>query len=118
MEGIVFSSLKEQPHRDKPPDIGEGGSTPSPATTCSFRDKLMGNEQATPRREKKDLMAAGLVTVDLVGVNRLLPTITINDEMVKELCHPWQEALIVKLLGKSVGYRVMQHRLLELAKWA
>lgn len=58
MEGIVFSALKEQPHRDKPPDKGNGGGTPTSGTTCSFCDKLMGNKQANPRREKIDLIAA------------------------------------------------------------
>lgn len=100
----------------KPPDKGDGGGSPSPETACSFRDKLLGNKKAQPRREKMDLIAEGLVTVDLVGGNRLLPKIIISKDMFKELCHPWQEALIVKLLGKSVGYRIMQHRLSVLWK--
>lgn len=98
------------------PDKGDGGGSPSPETACSFRDKLLGNKKAQPRREKMDLIAEGLVTVDLVGGNRLLPKIIISKDMFKELCHPWQEALIVKLLGKSVGYRIMQHRLSVLWK--
>lgn len=114
----MFSANKEQPHRNKPLDIGDGGGTQPLEKACSFRDKLMGNKQPQPRRERMDLIVAGLVTVNLVRGNRLLPSITISDDIFKELCHPWQEALIVKLLGKSVGYRTMQHRLSLLWKLA
>lgn len=67
MEGIEFSAKTMPPHRDKPPDNVDGGGQLSQGQVCSFRDKLMGNKQALPRRDKADLLASGLVRVDRIG---------------------------------------------------
>lgn len=35
-----------------------------------------------------------------------------------ELCHPWEDALVVKLLGKTLGHIVMKDRLRRLWRLA
>lgn len=92
----------------EPPDgRGEGLSKKS----VSFRDKLMGVEESLPRREKVDLIGQKLFTVKLDGGDRLRPKCYINDKVLEELRLPWKEAVIVKLLGKSLGYFTMRDRL-------
>lgn len=43
--------------------------------------------------------------------NRLLPKIQVDDSLFRELCSPWQEALVIKLLGKNLGYIMMKQKL-------
>lgn len=54
--------------------------------------------------EKTDLIAKELPTITHVGGNRLLPQVKLNTELFDALCEPWRDALVVKLLGKTVGY--------------
>lgn len=42
--------------------------------------------------------------------------IHIDDKRFNELCNPWHEALIIKLRGKKVDYRVMKQRLSSMWK--
>lgn len=51
------------------------------------------------------------MTIDYERANRLLPKITLKDEVFNALCEPWRDALVVKLLGKNVGYVAMKDRL-------
>lgn len=34
----------------------------------------------------------------------------------RELCEPHKETLVVKLLGKTIGYKTMQHKLIATCK--
>ncbi|XP_057426536.1 uncharacterized protein LOC130719965 [Lotus japonicus] len=43
--------------------------------------------------------------------NPMLPQVITDADAIKELCYPWQEALVVSLLGKKLGYRTMKSRL-------
>lgn len=47
------------------------------------------------------------MTIDLENKNRLLPKVTLNEKVFNELCEPWRDSLVIMLLGKSIGYRVM-----------
>lgn len=48
--------------------------------------------------------------------NRLLPKVYLDEGYFTELCSPWKEALVVKLLGKTIGYTVLKDRLQKLWK--
>lgn len=54
--------------------------------------------------------------ISFEGGNRLLPLVTLDDKYYQNLCTPWKEVLVVKLLGKTVGYNVMKERLKKLLK--
>lgn len=60
---------------------------------------------------KIDIIAQELMKVSLDGNNRLCPKITLDDKVFDQLCEPWRDALVVKLLGKTLGYKVMRDRL-------
>lgn len=44
------------------------------------------------------------------------PMIHVDDKVFEELCEPWRDALVIKLLGKSVGYKIMKERAAKLWK--
>lgn len=66
--------------------------------------------------EKTDLISQKLMTVTLEGGNQLLPRVKLDDKVFNDLCEPWRDALVITLLGKTVGYRVMKDCLEKLWK--
>lgn len=54
--------------------------------------------------------------VSLKDENRLLPKVTLKETYFHELCTPWKKALVIKLLGKAVGYRMLKDRLKKVWK--
>ncbi|GAU49878.1 hypothetical protein TSUD_408170 [Trifolium subterraneum] len=76
----------------------------------SFRDKVIGN-QISIEREKMDLLATNKAKVELVQGNRLMPMLHVENSVIAELSLPWKDALVVKLLGKSLGYNTMKAKL-------
>lgn len=119
MSSVVFSAHRTEVPLDKPPDATaaeelrklKGKEVISDNPTISFWDEVLGNKPPAPAREKVDLIAQKLVTIDLEDGNRLLPKVTLNGEVFKELCKPCQDALMVKLLSNTLGYRIMKDRL-------
>lgn len=91
----------------KPPDGGGGVRPPR----ISFRDKLLGAQEPLPRREKVDLSAKNLFKIELEGGDRLKPKCYIAESILEELWTPWKDAVIVTLLGKTLGYLTMKDRL-------
>lgn len=77
---------------------------------------LIESQTSVPAKEKVDLIAKGLVIIELEGGNRLLPKVTFDEKLLSELCGTWQQASVVKLLGKNVGYHIMKERLSKLWK--
>lgn len=57
-----------------------------------------------------DLIAQKLVRVEHEQGNRLLPKVILDPQVYKELCAPWQDALVIKLLGKKIGYHMMKEK--------
>lgn len=102
---FVFSAqnVPNLQHTKKPPDP----STPK----LSFHDKLLGSSQKLPIREKHDMIEQKLVRIELENGNRLLPKVYLEPQIFQELCTPWKDALVVKLLGKNLGYTTMKERL-------
>jgi hypothetical protein len=77
----------------------------------SFRDKLVGAPVPVPRRETIDLIGKQLAKIDLEEGDRLRPHCYIDDSVVVERRKKYQEAIIVKLLGKDLGFFTMRDRL-------
>jgi hypothetical protein len=96
---------------NKPPDP-PNSSTPK----ISFRDKLLGPSQEIQTRPKEDMIAKKLVRIELEDGNRLLPKVFIEPKVFQELCTPWKDAIVVKLLGKTLGYNTMRDRLQKIWK--
>ncbi|KAJ1436032.1 hypothetical protein SESBI_04586 [Sesbania bispinosa] len=114
MAAMVFSGQREEnPAPPKPPDDG-GGNIPE--QRISFRDKVLGNKKAPSPSAKRDLIKEKLFRVEYQSGNRLMPRCFTDDSIIHELSKPWEDALIVKLLGKNVGYKVMCDRLSTLWK--
>jgi hypothetical protein len=107
---MFFSSLPT-----KPPDIRGDGSE---RQKISFRDKLMGANAVSQRREYVDLIEKQLFRIDLEEGDRLKPKGYLNEKVVTELCMTCTDAVIIKLLGKTIGYVTMKERLKGLWKLA
>jgi len=107
---FVFSAQGEPSlqHTKKPPD--------PPKTKISFHDKLLGTPNEIPVREKEDTIEKKLVRIELENGNRLLPKVFWEPKTFQELCTPWKDALVVKLLGKNLGYNTMKDRLQKVWK--
>lgn len=48
--------------------------------------------------------------------NVLCPVVDINRERHISLCRPWRKSLIIKVLGKDVGYKFLQEKIHKLWK--
>ncbi|GAU41244.1 hypothetical protein TSUD_97790 [Trifolium subterraneum] len=98
----------------KPPDVGGDCRNLHNANNTkermSFRDKVLGN-QALMERERVDLIATNKAKIELVQGNRLLPMLHVEKSVMAELSVPWKDALVVKLLGKKLGYNTMKAKL-------
>ncbi|KAJ6293164.1 hypothetical protein OIU78_025198, partial [Salix suchowensis] len=69
-------------------------------------------------REKIDLLREKLMRIEYEDGNRLLPKVHLDDKVFTELCYPWCDALIVKLLGKNIGYTQINIRLKKVSHFA
>ena len=89
---------------------------------CSYRDKLLRANGCiyTPENETNCGMEEekGLDMSDNEeegkSFNALCPMITISKDEWKALCEPWKLCLVVKLLGKTLGFRFLKVRLQKL----
>jgi len=105
---FVFSAQSDQNLQatKKPPDPHQASSP-----KISFRDKLLGPTQETLIREREDMIEKKLVRIEHENGNRLLPKVHLEPSVFQELCTPWKDAIVVKLLGKNLGYHAMRERL-------
>lgn len=71
----------------------------------------MGNKAAPTLQQKEDLIQQMLATIVFQNNNRLNPMVDVENLYFDGFCAPWQDALVVKLLGKIIGYHVMMDRL-------
>jgi len=80
-------------------------------TMASFRDKVLGSAQAPVMREKVDLLAQKLVTIEHVQGNKLCPMLHVEKKVIDELSVPWKDALVVKLLDGHLVFDSMKSNL-------
>ncbi|KAF1870704.1 hypothetical protein Lal_00026322, partial [Lupinus albus] len=94
---------------DNPPD--NSFTISSGEKKMSFRDIMLADSQPAPVWEEVDFLAEGLARVELVGGNRLLPTISFSESVINEYSKEWRDALIVTLDGKRLGFKLMREKL-------
>jgi len=99
-----FSSERRESETAVPPK-------PSDDRQFSFRDKLVGASVPVPRQETIDLIGKQLAKIDLEEGDRLRPHCYIDDSVVVGRRKKYQEFIIVKLLGKDLGFFTMCDRL-------
>ncbi|XP_006601654.1 uncharacterized protein LOC114391698 [Glycine soja] len=95
----------------EPPDGGGSGQT-----RVSFKEMAMANREALPQRPKVDLIKEKLAKIVFEDDNPLKPIVHIDDSIFNGLCAPWQDALVVKLLGKNIGFQAMKDHLTRIWK--
>lgn len=69
-----------------------------------------------PPRPKVDLLKENLARINYEDGNLVKPMVHIADSVFEGLCVPWQDMLVIKLLGKHIGYNTMQDRLTRIWK--
>lgn len=109
---MVMDGVKEPPDRVKniqgeETDNGKGHGLQVP---ISFRDKVLG-KHAPPPREKSDLVANNLVRIEHINGNRCMLMLHVDKKLIEELSLPWHDALVIKLLGKNLGFNIMKTKL-------
>lgn len=55
-----------------------------------------------------DLTQQNLVRIEYKNDNKLLSKVYLDGKVFQELHGPWNDALVIKLLGKSIGYGMMK----------
>ncbi|KAJ1399886.1 hypothetical protein SESBI_30008 [Sesbania bispinosa] len=101
-----MASSESTPIDLKPPDDGAHAEE-----RISFRDKLLRKDASVTPKEKVDLISHNLFQIELEEGNPLKPKCFIADSVLYSLRHSWRGALILKLLGKGVGFLTMNDRL-------
>ena len=97
-----------------PPD--GGGSLEVRNQGVSFKDKLVGCQPMKQSKDRVNLLKENLARMELLEGDRLYPKFTFEREILDQISKPWKDALVVKLLGRNVGYFTMKDRLQKLWK--
>jgi len=62
------------------------------------------------------MIAKKLVRIEHEHGNRLLPKVFLETKAFEDTCTPWKDALVIKLLGKTLGYNTLKDRLKKVWK--
>ncbi|XP_057451901.1 uncharacterized protein LOC130743687 [Lotus japonicus] len=93
------------------------GTPPEVAWRPTFKEKVLGKATVEKEKQVRNLVEAGVMKKDLIEGNSFFPMFDFKDECSYEvICKPWQDCLVVKLLGKHIGYKVLGDRLRSLWK--
>jgi len=63
-----------------------------------------------------DLLTKKLASIEYEDGNPFKPMVHIEDLVFEGLCAPWQDALVVKLLGKHIAYPFLKGKLTRMWK--
>jgi hypothetical protein len=108
---FTFTAIHQPPPQQKPPDQQlHKDKSDEGSSKVSFRDKVLGT-QPFVARERVDLIANKMAQIELVQGNRLMPMLHVEQKIMEDLIVPWKDALVVKLLGKNLGYNIMKTKL-------
>ncbi|OIW09894.1 hypothetical protein TanjilG_32043 [Lupinus angustifolius] len=75
---------------------------------------VLGYKKSSNPRIKIDPFQANLATIEFEDSNPQKPMVNIADSVFEGLYEPWQDALVVTLLIKTMGYYMMKDRLTRL----
>ncbi|CAA0805821.1 Unknown protein [Striga hermonthica] len=107
----MVSSIAGRPP-DKPPDsplIFKG-------TKPSFRDITLLSKPLPPPPQKRDLFKENLAKINLIDNDRLKPVLELDPDYYAAVCRPYEDGLVVRLLGKRVSFFYMREGLKRLWK--
>jgi len=90
----------------KPANISQS----STSTIFLCRDKLIGSNQSPQIREKEDMITKKLIWIEHENGNQLLPKVILETKVFQDMCTPWKDVLVVKLLEKNLGYNTLEDR--------
>ena len=93
---------------EEPPD--DNGVSVQPQQKMSFRDKTMVNKEKPSPRQRVDLLRQNLekIKIEYEDENPLKLMVVVDG-----LCAPWQDAPVVKLFGKRLGFNIMKEQLIR-----
>ncbi|KAH9666673.1 reverse transcriptase domain-containing protein [Citrus sinensis] len=97
--------LLEEDRTTKKARFREQGSDENNPPVMSFRDSLMKDQsRATVMNECVDDI--DIVDEDvIIEIDGCIPSVVFSQKMQEQLVRPWKNKVIVKLLGRSIGYR-------------
>ncbi|KAJ4842153.1 hypothetical protein Tsubulata_043823 [Turnera subulata] len=112
------------PPPGKPPDLSsshqdaaEGQVSAMHYDKPSFLDTLLKDqERAKEKSSMVDLIEEQMVSLTFLDGDRLRPSFALDSDYYQRLCAPWTNTLILKLLGRTIGYKAMHTRLMQLWK--
>ena len=78
------------------------------------RRKLSGRTPLPPRDLPEDLIQHKLASVVVAEENGGVPRVQFDKVVLEKLSLPWKEALVIKLLGRTLNYHVMKDKLKNL----
>ncbi|XP_057448988.1 uncharacterized protein LOC130740407 [Lotus japonicus] len=88
------------------------GKPPEATRRPTFKEKVLGKETIEKRKQVCNLVEAGVMKKDLIDGSSFFPMFDFTDKSVyAEICKPWKDCLVVKLLGKHIGYKALCDRL-------
>ncbi|CAN1849891.1 Uncharacterized protein At4g02000 [Linum perenne] len=101
------------PSGDPPPDpslsIDTTGIPPSPVTAKSYSGAVRGHSSSTVG-ENQLWIPVGVNDIVLSASNGI-KALSLSKDFKEKLCKPWANSVVVRLLGKNVGYPYLCHRL-------
>jgi hypothetical protein len=62
------------------------------------------------------MIAKKLVRIEHEHGNRLLPKVFLVTKVFEDMCTPWKDVLVIKILGKTLGYNTLKDRLKKVWK--
>lgn len=88
------------------------GRPPEVERRPTFKEKILGKPAAEEDKRVRNLVETGEMKKDLIDGSSFFPMFDFKDPQTYEkICEPWKGCLVVKLLGKHIGYKVLCDRL-------
>ncbi|XP_055960701.1 uncharacterized protein LOC126667366 [Mercurialis annua] len=111
-EGLEEVNNMEVEIMDNPPAIVN-----EPTEKVSFKDTLLNNTRTDHSIHDEDYTVFNLLDDDIeVGDNKGVPTINFSDRIHNLIAQNMRFCVVVRLLGKTIGYKTLLSRLLKLWK--
>ncbi|KAF7835740.1 ribonuclease H [Senna tora] len=95
-----------QPHNPKPGWPPNAHQEKEGMKEASFKDKLTGHRKKVADIPN-NLIEKELVKIEFHEGNKALPRVLVDDSIIQALSDAWENTVIIKLLGKDVGYKFL-----------